>query len=88
MTARSEDFIVAMVAWLNSRFAPELVTIDAETPLFDNGLINSIRVLEIIAWTEEAIGTEIPDPRIRMDNFRTVRRIAEVFVEEGFDVAA
>jgi acyl carrier protein len=43
-------------------------------------VINSIRVLELIAWTERAIGREIPDGQIRMDNFQTVTRIAEVFL--------
>ena len=87
MSPLAEDFVSGMVAWVNERFAPVGVSVGAETPLFDGGLINSIRVLEIIAWTEEAIGMEIPDPHIRMDNFRTVRRIAQVFIEEGIDVA-
>lgn len=88
MSPCAEDFVAGMIDWLNERFAPERVVVGAETPLFESGLINSIRVLEIIAWTEEAIGTEIADSRIRMDNFRTVRRIAQVFIEEGIDVAA
>lgn len=77
-----------MVAWLNERLARPTVVIRADTPLFESGLIDSIRILELIAWTEEAIGKTIPDARIRMDNFRTVARIAEVFVEEGNDAAA
>ncbi|MBA3343382.1 MAG: hypothetical protein H0T48_16320 [Gemmatimonadaceae bacterium] len=88
MSARAENFVTAMVAWLNTRFAPDGITIGRDTPLFANGLINSIRVLDLIAWTEEAIGSEIPDPRVRMDNFRTVARIAQVFVEESANVAA
>jgi acyl carrier protein len=84
-------FIDRTVAWINQRLAPAGVAVTADTPLFIGGLINSIRVLELIAWTERAIGAEIPDQRIRMDNFCTVRRIAEVFVVEaegGSDVAA
>ena len=89
MTSERSTFVAEMVAWINQRLAPPGVTITADTPLFAGGLINSIRVLELIAWTERAIGAEIPDQRIRMDNFRTVRRIAEVFVAEGgSDVAA
>ena len=88
MSPRSEDFEGGMIAWLNAHFASEGVVVGAETLLFDGGLINSIRVLELIAWTEDAIGMEIPDSRIRMDNFRTIRRIAQVFIEEGTDVAA
>jgi acyl carrier protein len=87
MTRRSE-FIDRMVAWLNNRVAPVDFRITSDTLLFEGGLIDSIRVLELIAWTEEAIGAVIPDVRIRMDNFRTVARIAEVFVQERNDAAA
>ncbi len=85
---KHESFISEMLSWLNARLAPPGVTITADTPLFANGLINSIRILELIAWTEREIGWEIPDVMIRMDNFQSVRRIAEVFVAEAQDVAA
>jgi len=85
---RTSEFIDAMLVWLNDRIAPVDFVIIADTPLFDGGLIDSIRVLELIAWTEDAIGAVIPDVRIRMDNFRTVARIAEVFVPETNDAAA
>ena len=84
----SQQFVDEMVLWLNTRVARPGVTVHPDTPLFEGGLIDSIRVLELIAWTEDAIGSVIPDARIRMDNFRTVRRIAEVFVVEGADAAA
>jgi len=84
----SDEFIATMVAWLNSRVASPGVTISADTPLFESGLIDSIRVLELIAWTEDALGSVIPDSRIRMDNFRTIARIAEVFWQEGRHAAA
>ena len=78
----AEWFEARMVAWLNTRFArPGAPRIEAETALFAGRLIDSIRILELIAWTERAIGREIPDVEIRMDNFRSVARIAEVFVE-------
>jgi acyl carrier protein len=75
-----DDFVARTVAWINRTLAPRDVPIDATTPLFAHGVINSIRVLELIAWTERAIGREIPDGQIRMDNFQTVTRIAEVFL--------
>ncbi len=88
MRVDSAQFVAAMLVWLNERLAKSNVIIGADTPLFESGLIDSIRVLELIAWTEEAVGALIPDVRIRMDNFRTVARIAEVFVLEGSDAAA
>ncbi|HKG94110.1 MAG TPA: hypothetical protein VKA84_19525 [Gemmatimonadaceae bacterium] len=74
------SFEARMVAWLNARFArPGMPRIEADSPLFAGRLIDSIRILELIAWTERAIGHEIRDVEIRMDNFRSVARIAEVF---------
>jgi hypothetical protein len=87
MTSR-DQFIRDMVAWINGRLAPPGVRVHAATPLFADRIINSIKILELIAWTERAIGRSIPDVQIRLDNFRSVERIAEVFVTEVRDAAA
>ena len=86
-------FIAHTVEWVNRTLVPDGVNIDADTPLFANGLIDSIRVLRLIAWTEHALDLRIPDARIRMDYFRTVRSIADTFArptitQGGSDVAA
>jgi acyl carrier protein len=83
MTEARPRFVATMLDWLNRKLAPPGVTIEAETPLFRTGLIDSIRILELIAWTERATGRVIADREIRMDNFRTVARIADVFVRPG-----
>jgi len=53
-----------------------------ETPLFDDGWINSLQILKLIAWIEVAIGCEIPDDQIVMNNFRNVRSIANHFLSK------
>ncbi|MGH7635005.1 MAG: hypothetical protein ACRENC_14815 [Gemmatimonadaceae bacterium] len=68
-----------LVAWLNLRLAPPGVHIARDTALFEGGLINSIRILDLIAWTERAIARRIDDVDIQMNNFRTPARIADVF---------
>jgi len=75
-------FEAELVAWLNLRFVPHGPAIAADTPLFVGGLLNSIRILDLIAWTERAIGREIPDAQIRTDNFGTAARIAARFAGE------
>lgn len=90
---RHATFVARTVEWINHTLVPEGVTIDADTPLFANGLIDSIRILRLIAWTEHALGLCIPDARIRMDHFRTVRTIADTFAgatstQGGSDAAA
>jgi acyl carrier protein len=74
-------FAQAMVAWLNARFAHKGIAITEHTPLF-KGVIDSLGILELIAWTEVKTGETIPDEDIRMDNFGTVARIARTFVRE------
>lgn len=79
-----QHFVRDMLTWLNRRFPPgEGRRITANTRLFADGYVNSIRILDIIAWVEEATGRRIPDRAIRMDNFQTVARIAATFREEG-----
>ena len=86
-------FVELTVDWINRTLVPAGVTVDANTALFADGLINSIRILQLIAWTEHALGLRIPDVKIRMDHFRTVRQIANTFASShtgvgGSDVAA
>ncbi|MGH7483800.1 MAG: phosphopantetheine-binding protein [Longimicrobiales bacterium] len=79
-TRDRERFSVEMLAWLRTRLPAASAAIDARTPLFGPGMLDSIRVLELIAWTERAIGREIPDRLIRMDHFETVEAIARTFI--------
>ncbi|HJR65516.1 MAG TPA: hypothetical protein VJ802_03745 [Gemmatimonadaceae bacterium] len=81
MSARTR-FERAMLAWLNKRFASKGIAITADTPLFAKGVIDSLGILELIAWTEVNTGQLVPDEHIRMDNFGTVARIAAMFVRE------
>ena len=82
MTSSREALEQELVAWLNARFAPDGPPIEADTPLFASGLLDSMRILQLIAWTERAIGHEIPDSAIRTDNFASPARIAELFATE------
>lgn len=88
MSNRREEFSREMLAWLNDEVAPRGIRVDADTPLFATRLLDSLKVLELIAFTEQAIGRAIPDSHIRMDNFQTVARIAAVFLPLDDDVAA
>jgi acyl carrier protein len=85
---RRARFVAEMLEWVMLRLAPKDVVVLAHTPLFASGLVSSIKVLDLIAWTERAIGRPIPDTQIRLDNFHSVQRIAEVFVEETENAAA
>jgi acyl carrier protein len=85
MTMNRDAFLTALLVWLNRKLAPPGVAIGPDTPLFAGGLINSIRILELIAWTERETGARIPDRMILMEHFRTPRRITETFAGEEAD---
>jgi acyl carrier protein len=92
-TLDRDVFVTRTLEWLHRTRVPAGFTVDADTPLFASGLIDSLGILSLIAWTEHLTERRIADLQIRMDNFRTVRRIAEVFCEPsvnagGSDVAA
>ena len=73
-------FIEQTVDWLNRRVAPDGVTVDVDTRLFEMGIVDSLGILRLIAWTEQAIGRVIQDREIRMDRFGSVRDIADSFL--------
>ena len=60
MSAR-ERFVAELVAWLNRRLVPAGTTIGPDTLLFAGRLIDSIRILDVIAWVERAIGRPVTD---------------------------
>jgi acyl carrier protein len=55
------------------------VTIDADTYLFDDGLVDSLSILDLIAFLELRIGRSIADQEVVMENFRTVRAMDRRF---------
>ena len=49
-----------------------------ETPLLENGIIDSLGLMELVAFIEEEFGVEIDDADIRVEHFRTVSDIARL----------
>lgn len=60
--------------------------ITADTPLFEQRVLDSLRILELIAFLESRLGRKIPDAQVVLANFRTVRTMARVFT--GADAPA
>jgi acyl carrier protein len=55
---------------------------EPDTPLFEDGWIESLSILKLIAYLELITGREIPDEEIVMSNFRSANAIAEHFGEK------
>ena len=73
-----------LLQYVNRRLLPaDAEPVEPTTPLFARGRLNSLRLLNLLAFVERAIGREIPDDEIVMDRFRSVRQIAEAFGERA-----
>jgi acyl carrier protein len=49
------------------------------TPLFESGLIDSLAIVQLIAFVERTTGREIPARMVVMKHFRTIAAICEAF---------
>jgi acyl carrier protein len=77
----AQAFEKGLVEFINARLVPEgkgVVTADSQ--LFEEGLINSIKILDLMAYVEKQIGHKIPDKLVIMKNFRSARAITTTFV--------
>ena len=63
--------------------APEVANeITVDTRLFEDRVIDSLKVLELIAFVQSVLGRKIPDAQIVLANFRSITTIAR-FVTKG-----
>jgi acyl carrier protein len=75
-------FEAALLRFINTELlGGSNLTIDANSALFEDGIIDSLKILHLLAFIESAIGRAIPDEEIVMKHFRSVRVIAERFAE-------
>lgn len=51
--------------------------LDAESALFSTGLLDSVAMLNVIAFVEEKGGSEVRPGDVTLDNFDTPQRIAD-----------
>ena len=59
---------------------PDLAdSITPDTRLFEDGVVDSLRILELIAFLQSTLGRKIPDAQIVLANFRSIATIARVF---------
>ena len=53
--------------------------INNETLLFEDRLIDSLKILDLIAFVEKKLKMKIPDNKIVMENFASIERISKTF---------
>ena len=66
-----------------ARFIDNLVgggnQVGRDTRLFEDGYMNSMRILDLIAVVEKTLGRRVPDRAVRLANFRTIATIVKAF---------
>ncbi len=60
--------------------------VDRRTPLFESGLIDSLAILELIAFVEATTGRAIPARAVHMKHFGTIERISTAFWPDEHEV--
>ena len=58
--------------------------IESDSSLIEQGIIDSMGVLQIMTFIEEETGVRIPDTEVKMENFQTVSSI-ELMVQRLSD---
>ena len=81
MTEALLDFINHTLPNLNRR-ETVLPAVQADTPLFATGLLDSLSILHLLAFVEQYTGRTIPDHLVVMKNFHSAAAIAETFFPE------
>jgi acyl carrier protein len=80
---KAERFEVALLEFIRAELVPDLdLKVDADTALFKDGIIDSLKILQLLAFIESAIGRAIPDHEIVMKHFHSVRVMTERFGRE------
>ncbi|MFZ0427810.1 MAG: acyl carrier protein [Acidobacteriota bacterium] len=77
-----ENIASAIRAYIaqNILFSGESYPYSDDASLLDEGIVDSMNVLELVNFVEEKFGIKVNDPEIVPDNFDSVRRLAS-FVE-------
>ena len=81
--AASEEFQRDLTCFIRG-LAPEYARrIRGTTRLFESGVMDSYKVLDLISYLETALRIRIPDERVTLDNFRSIRAMTNAFWKPG-----
>jgi acyl carrier protein len=73
---RSIDFLPRLLDRLRALCEVE---VDPDTALFESGLLNSMKFIELMAFVETTLGAPVPTNRLSAEYFSTPRTIAVTF---------
>jgi len=68
-----DNIIVALTAY----FAELGHTVDGDSRLFEDGIIDSFGMIELVEYIEESLGVSLDQSYLVIDNFVTLGRVAD-----------
>jgi acyl carrier protein len=77
-TLRLLDFVNETLPQLDRR-GRTWPRVQLDTPLFSDGLLDSLSILHLIAKVEDLVGRAVPDHLVVMRNFHSVEAITQAF---------
>lgn len=83
--ATREAFEQALLAFVagsllsRRRGAGRPAAIDRSTPLFETGLVDSLGIVDLIAFVEDATGRPVPIRMVDLKHFGSIARISRSF---------
>ena len=73
------EFEQLLAHFINVTLLGGNAAVDRDTRLFEDGYMNSLRILDLIAVVEKTLGRRVPDRAVRLANFRTIGAIVSAF---------
>ena len=81
-----EAFARALIEFIKgplfARHGERPVDVDTSTPLFETGIIDSLGIIDLLAFVETVTGNPVPVRKVDMRFFGTVDRISRAFWTE------
>ena len=68
-----------IIEFIQTKILKKQLAINPETKLFEDGLLNSMNILNLIGFIEKNLGRRIKDSEIVMKNFSSVKAIKTTF---------
>ena len=80
------EFERQLVGFINDTLLGGGTAVDRNTRLFEDGYMNSLRILDLIAIVEKTLGRRVPDRAVRLANFRSIATIVGAFHPDAASV--
>ncbi len=78
-----QPLLTQLIAFINHELLVEEESeiIDAETPLLEMGMLDSLAMVSLLAFVERDFGVRIPDDAVIPEHFETLQALAELIAD-------